>query len=102
MELTKRELKRGVANLLRMRIRGNMEFLLFAVIVLLSSLPPSQSSCALYGCTSSLSYTCPTDFWGPFLLGSVLSYQADEAKPTGAGCVTNANKTLCPFAGNGK
>lgn len=80
-----------------------------------------SGDCALYGCTLSLSFTCPTDFYPPPATNSSsspgprgqqpevgfwpdLAYSVEDKtlKPTGAGCVTNSGKIVCPFTGDGK
>ena len=72
---------------------------LLLLLQLLQYLPRASGNCAQYGCTSSLSFTCPTYFYeGSFYPELAASYEDADWKPTGAGCVANDGKVLCPFA----
>lgn len=74
---------------------------LLAAFLLLQRVPGTACNCALYGCTLSASFTCPTDFYsGSFYPELASSYEDKDLKPTGSGCATNAALIVCPLVGN--
>ena len=91
-----------------------MKVLALAGLLFLHLLPGSRANCAIYGCTPSLSFTNPTDFYpepegdlsrparAEFWPDLAYSVEDKELVPTGAGCVTNNGKIVCPFHGKGK
>ena len=77
--------------------------MLAVVLSVLQLLPRANCNCAVYGCTPSLSFTCPTDFYdGNFWPDLAVSYEDNHLLPTGAGCVANDDRILCPMSGDGK
>ena len=75
-----------------------VERLFAGLLLLLQCLAIVSGDCAKYGCTLSASFTCPTDFYsGSFWPELAQSYQDDNWKPTGAGCVTNQGNVDCPL-----
>ena len=69
------------------------------ICILLSVLPErGLCNCPVYGCTLFHSFTTPTQFFNSSFRPELLwKFEHPELRPTGAGCVTNGGRILCPM-----
>ena len=75
--------------------------LLVHVVVLFELLVCVLSDCPIYGCTPSASFTSEAKHFNTSTAvpQPVWSKGIPDLTPTGAGCVTNGGRVICPFTG---
>ena len=60
-------------------------------------------NCPVYGCTSFHSFTTPTQYFNSSARPKLLwEFVHEQLRPTGAGCVTNGGRVLCPMVISGQ
>ena len=77
--------------------------LLLAVCILFAVAELGSCNCPVYGCTLFHSFTTPTQYFNSSAKPRLLwEFVHDQLRPTGAGCVTNGGRVLCPMVVNGQ